>query len=184
MSKSLSTPMILRGVLAVIVGILALVWPGITIVALVILFAVYAFMDGFFEGARAFSSRQVWPVLGHLLLGLIDLAAGVAAIVWPGPTALVLTLIIGIWAIVAGAFEFGAAFISGETAGTRAMFIIGSLVSVAFGAIVIDRPVLGAFTIALLFGLFCISTGVMMIVQGNELRRTGEMLRSVLPKAA
>jgi uncharacterized membrane protein HdeD (DUF308 family) len=184
MSKSLSTPMILRGVLAVIVGILALVWPGITILALVILFAVYAFMDAFFEGARAFSSKQVWPVLGYLLLGLIDLAAGVVAIIWPGPTALVLTLIIGIWAIVAGGFEFAAAFIRGETAGTRALFIVTSLISVAFGAIVVDRPVLGAYTIALLFGLFSITMGVTMIVQGNELRRTGQVLRSVLPKAA
>lgn len=184
MTKSLSTPMILRGVLAVIVGILALVWPGVTILALVILFAVYAFMDAGFEGVRAFSSTQGWPVVGHLLLGLIDLAAGVVAIVWPGPTALVLTLVVGIWAIVAGIAEFAAAFMSGETAGTRAMFIITALISVAFGAIVVDRPAVGALTIALVFGLFAITSGVTLIVEGNELRRTGQALHSVLPKAA
>lgn len=184
MSKSLSTPLILRGVLAVIVGIVALVWPGVTILALVILFAVYAFMDAFFEGARAFSSGSVGPVLGHLFLGLVDLAAGVVAVAWPGPTALVLTLIVGIWAIVAGVFEFAAAFISGESAGTRAMFIVTAIISIAFGAIVVDRPVLGAYTVALLFGLFSISSGVTLIVQGNELRRTGQALHSVLPNAA
>jgi uncharacterized membrane protein HdeD (DUF308 family) len=184
MFKSMSTSLILRGVLAVLIGILALVWPGITIYALVILFAVYAFMDAVTEGARAFSSRQVWPVIGYLLLGLIDVAAGVVAIMWPAPTALVLTLVIGIWAMVAGVFEVAAAFLRGETAGIRALFIVTGLLSVAFGAIVVDRPVLGAYTIALLFGLFSVTTGVTLIVQGNEVRRTGTVLHSVLPNAA
>jgi uncharacterized membrane protein HdeD (DUF308 family) len=184
MLKSLSTPMILRGVLAIIVGILALVWPGITVLALVILFAVFAFMDAIFQGARAFSSGRAGPVLGHLLLSLIDIAAGVIAIAWPGPTALVLTIVVGVWAMVAGIYEFAAAFLRSETAGTRALLIITSVISVAFGAIVVDRPVLGAFTIALLFGLFCVSSGVTMIVQGNELRKGGQALPSVLSHAA
>jgi uncharacterized membrane protein HdeD (DUF308 family) len=184
MFKSMSTSLILRGVLAVIVGIIALVWPGITILALVILFAVYAFMVGVMSGARAFSSKKVWPVLGYLLLALIDIAAGVVAIIWPAPTALVLTLLVGIWATVAGVFEIAAAFLRGETAGTRAMFIVAGLLSIAFGAIVVDRPGVGALTIALLFGLFAIASGVTLIVQGNELRRTGKVLHSVLPKAA
>jgi uncharacterized membrane protein HdeD (DUF308 family) len=89
MFKSWSTSLILRGVLAVIVGIAAVAWPGVTILALVILFAVYAFMDAGLDAVRAFSSRRAGPVLGHLLLGLIDLAAGIVALTWPGPTALV-----------------------------------------------------------------------------------------------
>ena len=56
--------------------------------------------------------------------------------------------------------------------------------SMAFGAIVVDRPVAGALTIALLFGLFSIASGVTTIVQGDQLRRTGTVLRSVLPTAA
>jgi hypothetical protein len=53
------------------------------------------------------------------------------------------------------------------------MFIVTGLLSVAFGAIVVDRPGVGALTIALLFGLFSIAIGITAIVQGNELRRTG-----------
>lgn len=83
MFKSLSTSLIMRGVLAVIVGIVAIGWPGVTILALVILFAVYAFMNAGLEGARAFSSRTAEPVIGRLLLSLIDLAAGVWP--WSGP---------------------------------------------------------------------------------------------------
>jgi uncharacterized membrane protein HdeD (DUF308 family) len=184
MFRSTSTSLIARGVLAVILGIIALVWPGVTILALVLLFAVYVFMDAVFEGARAFGSQRPWPVLGHLVLALIDVAAGMVAVVWPAPTALVLTLVVGIWAMAAGAFEIIAAFLRGESAGTRAMFIVTGLLSIAFGAIVVDRPGVGALTIALLFGLFSIASGVTAIVQGNELRRTGKVLHSVLPSAA
>src|SRR5580693_46590 len=102
MFKSTSTSLILLGILAVIVGIIAIAWPGVTILALVILFAIYAFMAAGLQAARAFSSRSAGPVFGHLLLGLIDLAAGVIALVWPGPTAYVLVIIIASWAVVAG----------------------------------------------------------------------------------
>ena len=82
--NSTSTSLILLGILAVIVGIIAIAWPSVTILALVILFAVYAFMDAGLQAARAFSSRSAGPVFGHLLLALISLAAGVVALAWPG----------------------------------------------------------------------------------------------------
>ena len=149
--------------------------------ALVILFAVYAFIAAGLQAARAFSSRTAGPVIGHLLLGLADLAAGVIALAWPGPTALVLVLIVGVWAITAGLVEFSAAFASGEPAGTRAMFILGGLATVAFGVVLCARPGLGAITLALLFGLFNLIAGIWMLVQGIELRRTGKTLHSVRP---
>src|SRR5262249_45172730 len=98
MFKSTSTSLILLGVLGVIVGVIAITWPGVTITALVILFAIYAFIGAGLQAMRAFSSRTAGPVFGHLLLALIDLAAGVVALVWPGPTALVLVLVVAIWA--------------------------------------------------------------------------------------
>src|SRR5438045_8310460 len=119
MFKSLSTSLILRGILAVAVGITALAWPQVTVLALVILFAVYAFIAAGLQAMRAFSSRTAGPVFGHLLLGLVDLAAGVIALAWPGPTALVLVLVVASWAVVGGLFEFFTAFRGGETAGTR-----------------------------------------------------------------
>ena len=182
--KSSSTSLILIGVLAIIVGIIALAWPGVTVLALVYLFAIYAFIDAGLQAMRAFSSRTAGPVFGHLFLGLIDLAAGVIALVWPGPTALVLVLIVGIWAFVGGFFEIFAAFQSGETAGSRALFILGGLVSIAFGVVLFARPGVGAVTLALLFGLFSIIYGVSQIVMGVDLRRTGQTLHSVAEKVA
>jgi uncharacterized membrane protein HdeD (DUF308 family) len=183
MFKSVSNSLILRGVLALIVGIIALAWPAVTILALVILFAVYAFIDAGLEGMRAFSSGKAGPVIGHLLLALIDLAAGVVALVWPSPTALVLTLVVGIWAIFGGFLEIFAGFGNGETAGTRALFILTGLIWVAFGAVILGRPDIGAVTLALVFGFFNVFSGATLITQGIEIRRTGKGLHSILPQA-
>jgi uncharacterized membrane protein HdeD (DUF308 family) len=184
MFKSTSTSLILLGVLAVIAGILALAWPGVTVLALVILFAVYAFIDAGLQALRAFSSSSAGPVFGHLLLGLVDVAAGVVALAWPGSTALVLVLIVASWALIGGFLEIFAAFRSGEAAGLRALFILGGLVSITFGAVLFARPDVGAFTLALLFGLFSLINGFSQITLGIQLRQTGRTLHSVLKDAA
>jgi uncharacterized membrane protein HdeD (DUF308 family) len=179
MFKSTSTSLILLGILAVIVGIIAIAWPGVTILALVILFAVYAFMDAGLEGARAFSSRDAGPVFGHLLLGLVSLAAGVIALVWPAPTAYVLVLIVAAWALVGGFAEIFGGFQAGETAGTRAMFILSGLVSLAFGVLLFARPGVGAVTLALLFGLYSMIYGFSQISAGIQLRHLGGSVKSL-----
>ena len=165
MLKSLSTSLIARGILAAAVGIIALAWPSVTVLALVILFAVYAFIAAGLQAARAFSSRTAGSVIGHLLLGLADLAAGVVALAWPGPTALVLVLIVGVWAVIAGLVEIAAAFSAGEPAQDE------------HG----PGPGIGAVTLALLFGLFNLIAGIWMLAQGIDLRRTGKTLHPVRP---
>jgi uncharacterized membrane protein HdeD (DUF308 family) len=180
MLKSLSTSLTVRGILALAAGIMALAWPGVTVLALVILFAVYAFIAAGLEATRAFGSATAGPVAGHLLLGLADLAAGLIALTWPGPTALVLVLIVASWAAVAGALEVTAAFRAGEPAGTRALFILGGLASVAFAVALFAHPGIGAVALAVLFGLFNLIYGTWALAQGIELRRTGKTLHSVL----
>jgi uncharacterized membrane protein HdeD (DUF308 family) len=180
MLKSLSTSLIIRGLLAIGIGVVALAWPGVTVLALVVLFAVYAFIAAGLQALQAFSSRTAGPVFGHLLLGLVNIAAGAVALAWPVPTALVLVLIVASWAIVTGALEVVAAFRSGEQAGTRAMFILGGLVSTAFGVVLFARPGMGAISLALLFGLFNLLTGSWMLVRGLELRRMNATLHSLV----
>ena len=181
MFKSASASMILLGVLAVIVGIIAIAWPGVTILALVILFAIYAFMDAGLQAARAFSSRAAGPVFGHLLLALISLAAGVVAVAWPGPTAYVLVIVVGVWALVGGLAEIFAPFAQGETAGTRTMFILAGLVSVAFGVVLLARPDVGAVTLALLFGLYSLIYGFSQIAAGIQVRQLGRDVKPLAP---
>jgi uncharacterized membrane protein HdeD (DUF308 family) len=93
-------------------------------------------------------------------------------------------LVVAIWALVAGFVEIFAAFGSGETAATRAMFIVTGLVSIAFGVVLAARPDIGATTLALLFGLFSLIYGVSEIVLGVQMRQTGRTLHRVLQDAA
>jgi uncharacterized membrane protein HdeD (DUF308 family) len=180
MFKSLSTSLIVRGILALAIGVMALAWPQVTVLALVILFAVYAFTAAGLEAVRAFSSAKGGPVFGHLLLGLVDVAAGVIALAWPGPSALVLVLIVGVWAVTAGVVEIFSAFQAGAPAGTRALVVLGGLASVAFGVVLIAHPGVGAITLALLFGLFNLVYGAWMLVQGVELRRARNTVHSAV----
>jgi hypothetical protein len=113
-----------RSLLAIAVGVVAVAWPGITIGAFVILFAVYAFIGAATDSARAFSSDRVGPVFGWLLLALLSVVAGVVALAWPGITALALTIWIGAWALTTGAMEIALAFQRGEKPGERALFVL------------------------------------------------------------
>jgi uncharacterized membrane protein HdeD (DUF308 family) len=180
MVKSFSTSLIWRGILALGVGIVALAWPGVTVYALVVLFAFYAFVGAGFEMVNAFSSRTAGPVFGHLLLGLVNLAAGVVALAWPGPTALVLVLVVASWAIATGLVEFFTAFEKGQDAGSRALSVISGLVSVAFGVVLFAEPHMGALTLALLFGMFNLIAGSSMLVEGIELRRANKQLQPIV----
>lgn len=174
--SSLSNSLLLRGLLALIVGVVAIAWPGVTVYALVIIFAVAAFVDAGFQAVTAFSSDDAGPVVGHLLLALVDVGAGVVALVWPGITAYVLTICIGLWAVVSGIWEFALAFATGETAGQRALFGLGGLVSIAFGVVLFARPGVGAVSLALLFGLFSLAYGIWSLVMSVTLRRSSGVL--------
>jgi uncharacterized membrane protein HdeD (DUF308 family) len=178
MLKSLSTSFMIRGLLAVAVGIVALAWPGITVLALVILFAIYAFVAAGMEAVKAFGSERAGPVMGHLLLGLVDVGAGMIALAWPGPTALVLVLLVGTWATIGGLVEIIAGLQAREPAGTRTLFFVSGLISIAFGAVLLARPGIGAVTLALLFGLFNLVYGIWAFTQGVDLRRAHRSVNS------
>jgi uncharacterized membrane protein HdeD (DUF308 family) len=173
MFKSSSTSLILLGILAVVFGIVAIAWPGVTLLALVTLFAVYAFIDAGLQTMRAFTSGSAGPVLGHLLLALIDVAAGVFALAWPAPTVYVLVIVVAAWALAGGVSEIFAGFQAGEAAGTRTLFILSGLVSLVFGVLLFSRPGVGALTLALLFGFYALMYGFSQITVGIHLRRVG-----------
>ena len=115
-----------------------------------------------------------------IVRGVLALAVGAVALAWPGPTALVLVIIVGTWAVIGGLIEIATAVGAGETAGTRAMRTLGGLATVAFGVVLCARPGLGAVTLATLFGLFNLIYGGWTLVQGIDLRRTGNTLRTVV----
>jgi uncharacterized membrane protein HdeD (DUF308 family) len=160
--------LIWRGILAIVVGFIALAWPDITVEAFVILFAVYAFIAAGTSAATAFSSDGAGAVAGGLLLAVVDAAAGVAALGWPGITAVALVWLVAIWAFVSGFAELVLAFGAGETAGQRALLGLTGLVSIALGVAFSFRPDIGAVTLAEVYGLYSIIFGVSALVLASN----------------
>jgi uncharacterized membrane protein HdeD (DUF308 family) len=103
----------------------------------------------------------------------------VIALAWPGATALVLVLLVASWAIVTGIIELVIGLRAGESAGTRTVFVLGGLVSIAFGVVLCARPQMGAITLALLFGWFSVMVGTWQLVQGIQLRSADKRVKAI-----
>ena len=136
--------LVLRGVFAILFGIAAFLWPGLTLGALVLLFGAYAFVDGVFAIAAALVGRSGGlPWWAMLVEGLIGVAAGIATVVWPGLTALALLYMIAFWSVATGVFEIVAAIrLRKEIQGEWALVLSGVL-SVLFGLILVIFPARG-----------------------------------------
>ncbi len=161
---------LVRGVVAVIFGILALVWPGITVFALVTLFGAYVIVDGFFSFVQAF--RGEGSVRWSLLVwGVISVAAGIAVLLWPGITALVLIYMIGFWAILTGIVEIMAAIAFRKEMTNEWALALGGVLSIAVGAFMLIAPGSGAVALVWLIGAYAIAFGVMLVMAGLTLRR-------------
>jgi uncharacterized membrane protein HdeD (DUF308 family) len=181
---SLSTSLVWRGLLAVGIGVVSIVWPNVTVGAFVILFAVYAFLMAGTDAMLAFSSDRVGPVVGYLLLAVLSLAAGIAAIVWPGITALMLTIWVAVWAVVTGVIEVAMTFRQEQPAGQRAMWVLTGIISIVFGGALFYRPDIGALSLATVFGLFSIFYGASTLALSFQVRQMKSAARRVAGSAA
>ena len=184
MLTSLSSSLLWRGTLAVVIGVVSVAWPDITVGAFVILFAVYAFMAAVTDTMRAFRSDKAGPVVGYLFLALLSAAAGIGALVWPGITAFVLVIWVAAWALTTGVVEAALAFREGETAGERAGWLLSGLVSIALAAVLFIRPDLGALSLATVFGLFAIVYGVSAVVLSVRVRKVKSAAQRLVGAAA
>ena len=163
--------LVIRGILGIVIGLITFVWPGITLMALVFLFAGYALVDGAVSlagAAHAAQARERWAAL--LIEGLLGIAAAVITVLWPAITALSLVFVIAAWAILTGVAEVVAAVrlrrhISGEW-----LLALAGIASVVFGVLVAAVPVAGALVIAIWFGAYALVFGVMLLVLGFRLR--------------
>jgi len=162
---------LVRGILAIIFGIIALVSPGIALLAFIYVFAAYAILDGITAIVVSFrerSSFRGWWVL--LIEGIAGIIFGILAFGWPGETALVLLYLVAFWALVTGIMEIGSAFIVPGSAGQRWGVGLAGLLSIIFGIILIVYPGSGLLAILWLVGIFAIVFGVSLIIQGFQIR--------------
>ena len=162
--------LLLRGLAAILFGIAAFTWPGLSVLSLVLLYGAYAFVDGVGALAAAFrggKDERWW----FALAGLVSLAAAAAAVAWPGLTAITLVILIGGWSIVRGVLEIGAGFTVGRVIkGAWALALLG-LLSIAFGAMLVLHPAAGALALVWLIGGWAIAYGVLLTGWAIRLRR-------------
>jgi uncharacterized membrane protein HdeD (DUF308 family) len=160
----------LRGLLAVVFGVIALLMPGPTILALVLLFSAYMLVDGLFNivgAVRAAMKKQSWGI--SLLQGIASVATGVIAFLWPGITVLTFVILIGAWSIVTGSLMFSAARSVDQKYG-RWWFGLGGLASVLFGFLLILSPLIGAVVLTWWIGAYALVLGAALIVIAFRLR--------------
>ncbi len=154
----------LRGVAAIIFGIIAFIYPGATVLALVLVFGIYAIIDGVLAVIAAFQIREVvnqWWVV--LLEGLAGIAAGVIALVNPVLTAGALLLLIAFWAVFTGVMEIIAAIRLRREINNEWSLILTGVLSIILGVILVVFPASGVLALIWAIGLYAIFFGVLML---------------------
>jgi len=160
----------LRGGLAVLFGLVAFVMPGLTVALLIALFGAYALIDGVLALVAGVKAAEHHERFGSLLWrGILGIAAGVVAFVFPGPTAVVLAVIVGVWAILTGVLEIVAAIRLHRAHGEWLLILNGAL-SVLFGLVLVIAPGLGILTLVWIIGGYAILFGLIMLMLAFRLR--------------
>jgi len=161
--------MVLRGLAAVILGILAFVWPAITFTAIVLLFGAYALWDGVFSLIGAFRAQhnRRWALV---LEGLLGIAAGLVAFFWTGAATFAMLYVIAAWAVATGILEIITAIrLREEIEGEWLLFISGVL-SIIFGLVVAIFPGPGLVAVTWMIGAYAFIFGILLIVLGFRMR--------------
>lgn len=174
----------LRGILGILFGLICLLTPGIAIEVFVILFAAYMLVDGVFaiaSGIKAARNGERWGLL--ILEGIVDLAAGLVAVLWPAITLIALIWIVAIWAIVSGALMLGAAFTLKLDHG-RWWLALGGIASLIFGVLLVIQPLIGAVVLTLWIGAYALVFGIFLLVLAFQLHAKKEAREHKAPAGA
>jgi uncharacterized membrane protein HdeD (DUF308 family) len=155
--------LLIRGILAILFGILVIVWPALAWIYIVASFAAYALIDGIFALASAFNGRggNHWWAL--VLEGIVGITAGVLTFLFPAATELVLLWFIAFWAIGTGIFEMLAAFRMRMEVEGEWLLALSGILSVVFGVALILVPGAGALMLAWLVAAYALVFGVLMV---------------------
>jgi uncharacterized membrane protein HdeD (DUF308 family) len=162
---------VLRGVFAVLFGIFAFIWPGITLAVLVLVWGAYAIADGVMALIAAFTMHEEGkPMASLIIVGILGIAAGIVTFLWPGMTALVLLLFIASWAVLMGIFEIAAAIRLRKHIENEWLLALSGVVSILFGVLMFLQPGAGAVAVVWLIGSFAIFFGILLIALGIRLK--------------
>jgi len=163
--------LLLRGIAAILFGVLAFAWPGLTLVTLVLLYGAFALVDGVLSLIAAFTGGakpvSTWWLV---VVGLLGIAAGVVTFLWPGITAILLVVFIGAWALVHGIFEIIGAIQLRKEIDNEWTLILGGVLSVLFGVVVLIAPGAGALGLVWAIAAYSILFGITFVALALRLR--------------
>jgi len=166
--------LLVRGVVGIVAGILAFLWPVLTITVLVVLFGAYAFIDGVTNLIIGFrrtpDGGRPWATLFQ---GIIGIAAGVLTFLFPPVAALVLIFWIGAWAVVTGVLEVIAAVKLRKDVKGEWLLALSGILSVVFGVVLFVFPAMGLVAIAWILGSYAAASGIIVAVLAIRMRMTG-----------
>ena len=158
----------LRGVIAVLFGLLTFFIPGVTLISLVLLFGFYVILDGIFDIVSAMKAPgHHWPLLVE---GIVGIVAGIVTFMWPGITAMFLLHLIAFWAILTGVLEIVAGIRLREVIANEMLLILMGVISTLFGILIITFPGAGALAIIIWIGAYAVVFGIILIVLAFRLR--------------
>jgi uncharacterized membrane protein HdeD (DUF308 family) len=160
----------LRGIFGILFGLVALVFPGPTMLSLVILFSAYMLVDGVaavVSAVRAMRRQDQWGLL--TFEGLLSIATGIVAFLWPGLTVLAFVLLVAAWAIVTGGLMTAAGFRLNTSHG-RWWLVLGGLCSLIYGVLLVAMPLIGAVVLTWWMGAYALAFGVALIILSFRLR--------------
>lgn len=172
---------LIRGILAIVFGVIALVSPGAAAWAIAIVFGAYAIVDGVTEIAHAIQVRTTLKRWGWLLFaGIVSVLAGIAALVLPGLAAAFGALFF-IWTMVFYNITHGATVIgsaSGAEAKGKSWAIFAGVVSIVFGVVLailaVLTPLEAIVALIIAIGIYAIVFGVMLAVSAISVRASGK----------
>jgi uncharacterized membrane protein HdeD (DUF308 family) len=174
--------LLVRGVSAVLFGLLTFVAPGPSLFALVLLFGLYALVDGAFGLADALQRRQAGRPWGSLVVvGLASIVAGVLALLWPGITALALLYLIAAWAAVTGVGQIAAAIRLRKQIRGEWLLALSGAISVALGVLLFLFPAAGALATVIWIGAFVLVHGALLIALSLRVRRLQRGIQRRIP---
>ena len=161
----------LRGLIAIIFGVLAFMWPGATLITLVWLFGAFALVNGILSLVLAAKTPRGYRKVGSLILGgLLGILAGLLAFIMPGITALGLLILIAAWAIATGVMELVAAVRLRKVITNEWLLILAGIASVVFGAIMLFQPAAGALALIWLIATWAIVFGLLLLILAFRMR--------------